>query len=894
MPRRLCGVTIGMNRRTGLRGLLIAGTLLFGSAPVAGAEVAVDWTRSGDPINRRIFSTQGFMQVYVEPDPMALKTFALTNPMGTSTRLEIYIHRLEPENDNADPRVFDWERMHPDRMIRFIDDRPAFERTAFGSLGMEPLALLCYNTPWLKRDNPDDIVSDHDEWAEFAAAVVESFNGRGHDPEPPLQYVEVWNEPNFAEFRMGTPEAYCDLFSRVADRIHRDYPGVQVGGPAISHAPTGHPEAWMDAFLETCASKADFLSWHHYGPRGEPVDRIIHDLTTRMTRFRKLPGRQNGKAMITEIDAWFHGFPKMQYIFERQFRFLGHADLIHSVHHFCCLAYSTQGNYTFGVVRQRGGVMPGVFWPYWLFRNLMGHESPTTIGRTQRNDLRLIASRFEERGRFLGTAVLHNGGSESTTLDIRLRFPAVERERVLACERVAERFCGPERVARIPAGADRHTVSVKLGPGEGLALTLHDAGRRMFPFADLNNQETPWIGLTASKPRLGFGESCDLHVRVLNTTVNTISGRIGLRALPEDWRKEVVSGSDQIAALAFGQEHECTIRIKAMSVVDEGSVSPYAVLARDVAEQVEQQSDAHSIPAFVWVDAPFVARVLPRPIRAVPGEVNQATLQIVNKRDHSLKCRLALELPGGCTAKDHPRTVQVPRRARRRFQLPFRVQEDMPAGERSGSVTIHALGADLAKTFMIEVSTHRPPTKSIPLDLGTHFNIDALAFDDDRMAFDIEKVGQFAFPADFVPAERIARVRGVPFRLGSLVGRDLHAIEPHGQRIVVPPDRYTRVAFLGFGHSGEHHGMWTFHYADGSWEDHASQVPEWCTPPPPGSENYADAFNAPYRYIKGGPAPPACQLFSWFLPVDDGKELTALKLPEMDNAYLFGITLLVD
>ena len=103
-------------------------SLLIVQAEETPTKVVIDWTKSEGKINRRIFSTQGFMQVYVEPDPMVMETFKLINPEGTTTRLETYIHKMEPENDNDDPNRFNWERLYPQKMIRFIDERDPFEK----------------------------------------------------------------------------------------------------------------------------------------------------------------------------------------------------------------------------------------------------------------------------------------------------------------------------------------------------------------------------------------------------------------------------------------------------------------------------------------------------------------------------------------------------------------------------------------------------------------------------------------------------------------------------------------------------------------------------------------------------------------------------------------------
>jgi glycosyl hydrolase family 39 (putative alpha-L-iduronidase) len=195
------------------------------------ATAVIDWTRTDGIVNRALFSTQGFMQIYKCDDPMVMDTFKLTNPHDTQTRLETYIHQMEPVNDNDDPNVMNWAKMYPQKMIRFIDDRKSFENE-LDSQGIETLSLLCYLAPWLKSEDIENPIKDIDEWVEFACAVIESYNGKGEDYRPILRYVEIWNEPNMEMFYTGSMESYFKLFNAAADRIHRDYPGVMVGGPA--------------------------------------------------------------------------------------------------------------------------------------------------------------------------------------------------------------------------------------------------------------------------------------------------------------------------------------------------------------------------------------------------------------------------------------------------------------------------------------------------------------------------------------------------------------------------------------------------------------------------------------------------------------------------------------
>jgi len=850
----------------------------------------IDWTKTDGRINRGLFSTQGFMQVYVEPDPMVMETFTLINPQETHTRLETYIQRLEPENDDDDPNHFNWDKLYPERMIRFIEDGEAFDQVV-EQLGMERLSLLLNIAPWLKSDNPDRPIADVDEWVEFAAAVVQWYNGSGSAYRPKLRYVQVWNEPNLKQFYTGTMKSYFELFNATAKRIHRDYPGVMVGGPTPATTdPAWRSDEWMEAFLKECGAEADFITYHHYGPQGQPVEVITDAIHKWVGEFRKLPGKERGKMMITELDAWFHGWPKAQYILERQFRLLDVSDLLLSVHHFCCLAYNESGNYTFGVVDKQGGVLEGTFWPYWLFRNLIGDQVYSVKQGPRQGELDLIASRDQGDGQWLGTAVFHNRTSTSLPVKVYLFFPPQEEERVLAIDRITENFKGVGEVLLIPARADRAELQLDFEPGEGVALNLQQSGRRFFAFRDLNHQEGPWLGITSSRDAIGFQERCDLEVRLLNTNFQPVSGILDIRGLPEGWKIEPLSGDTKVNSLGFGKEHLCRFRFEASTLVRNEQVSPYAVLLESADRAGEGAKPlAHSIATTLDVTSPIQTQVLPIPVHAVRGEENQITLQVTNGTDRLLSGTFSLTLPPGCRAANGAKEFSIPPKERLRYQFPFIIQENAPLGRATGTLTLNYLGSELAEEFVVDVGPGRPVAGAIPLDLSRPANIDAAAFEADRGDYDSSRIGRFVYPADFTPSDRIVRIRGVPYRMASLEDGQKNAILPQGQTLTIPEGHYQGVALMGYGHDGNHPGQWILHYADGTRQVVDSQIPEWCTPAP---EGFEVAFTAPYRYIPGGPAPPPCELFTWTLECDPARTLTAIEWPRMIHAYVYAITLL--
>lgn len=855
----------------------------------AEATAHVDWNRSEGQINRALFSTQGFMQVYVEPNPYVMDTFTLLNPQGTQTRLETYIHQMEPQNDNDDPDTIDWDRMNPDGMIRFIDDREKFLETV-DELGMEPLSLLCYNVKWLESGDPDDPLASKEEWAEFAAAVVETYNGKGEDYTPRMTLAQVWNEPNMPHFYGGTMESYFELFNLTADRLHANYPGVQVIGPNISHAWHTEPKQWMERFIEECGSRADIVCFHHYGPQGEGSDLIMNDVRERAEKFRAIPGKENGKIMITETDAWFQGWPKMQFIFERQFGFLELSHLIDSVHHFCCMAYNESGNYTFGMVDKRGGVIGGVYWPYWLFRNLIGAEAYLLKGGSRAGDFMLVASHHGQDEAWISTAVFHNTSEKNLTVQTRFDFPASDKDRVLAVERVTRGYQGLESVQRVPAGSSATVMPLRFEAGEAKAVRLQSPGKRHFGFRDLNNQEKPWMSLTASAERIGLGETLTLEGKLVNTTFEEIRGEPHIAGLPEGWTIEPLEQPAGEKRAAFGEEVTYRFAVTAATLPKVSHVGLVAYWRdKDGDPLAEPEAFAHAIPVSLEVKQPLRLVAVPKPIHALPGETNSIALQLENLHDEMIEAKVRAVIER-FDYKAEPRTVTLDPGERRRLLFDFAIPEDEGIGFHRGDFFVEFLGTQSNESFQVDMGEGTPASNATPLDLTDWINIDAAAFFSNRTDFDRDSIGMFTYPADYTPSGRKVSIRGVPYKMASLDDGKQNAILPKGQKISVSEGSYQGVAFMGFGHDGKHPGTWTFHYADGTSDSVESQIPEWCTPPP---EGFQVAFRAPHRYIEGGPAEPPCELFTWTLETDPEKKLTAIELPSFDRAaYLFAITLL--
>src|SRR5690606_27425137 len=100
-----------------------------------------------------------------------------------------------------------------------------------------------------------------------------------------------------SRFWSGTREEYFRLFRAVAAAIHQRYPGVMVGGPAVS--PESDAREWIDAFIREVGDVADFVSYHTYA---QSVEQMIADVRTYGEMFREATGKTGPRVMVTETD----------------------------------------------------------------------------------------------------------------------------------------------------------------------------------------------------------------------------------------------------------------------------------------------------------------------------------------------------------------------------------------------------------------------------------------------------------------------------------------------------------------------------------------------------------------------------------------------------------------
>jgi uncharacterized membrane protein len=305
----------------------------------------------------------------------ALKNFQALNLEGGFTRLE-KLDGAEAQNDDADPNHFNWPAFN----FQSLDSQLAEMRR----LKLEPIALfeINYGRPqWLWQgmdstwDNPKPRAVE--ELAEFVAATVEHANGgKGGSPayKLNLKYVEIGNEPSLTP---PTIPGFARLVKGVAARIHRDYPGVQVGCGTLFESP------YSKQILQAVNPDVDWISRHPYGWTGERAFQWQDELAAfqKQNHLREIP------FLITEWDFWVQGKPKFDYMMTRYFEAMRRENLLGTLHF--RLGQYNEPIYLFGVLwvgwgkekggGERGAPMHDAYDAFWLFRDFRGARVPASV-----------------------------------------------------------------------------------------------------------------------------------------------------------------------------------------------------------------------------------------------------------------------------------------------------------------------------------------------------------------------------------------------------------------------------------------------------------------------------------------------------------------------------------
>jgi Beta-galactosidase len=128
----------------------------------------------------------------------------------------------------------------------------------------------------------------YDKWVQ---AMVERYQTKVVD-------WEVWNEPNFGDNTINTPEITADFNIRTAEIIKRIQPGARISGLALGH----YNQEFIDRFFAHIAKKRKFhlfdnMTYHDYvyNPDGNNLETIkTREALEKYTKKVKLRMGENG------------------------------------------------------------------------------------------------------------------------------------------------------------------------------------------------------------------------------------------------------------------------------------------------------------------------------------------------------------------------------------------------------------------------------------------------------------------------------------------------------------------------------------------------------------------------------------------------------------------------
>jgi hypothetical protein len=146
---------------------------------------------------------------------------------------------------------------------------------------------------------------DFQKWAAICAQTVRHYTeGWSNGFRFPIEYWEIWNEPDLAaQFWTGTPEQYYALYEEAARAVKAVNPKLKVGGPACTGALR---RAYVEDFIRYCRDRnvpLDFFSWHSYGGRGRFNPYQFYENARRVRGALDAAGFGQAENILTEWNA---------------------------------------------------------------------------------------------------------------------------------------------------------------------------------------------------------------------------------------------------------------------------------------------------------------------------------------------------------------------------------------------------------------------------------------------------------------------------------------------------------------------------------------------------------------------------------------------------------------
>lgn len=843
-------------------------SLVVIAVPVAGQgspfSVYVDASRPEGEINRALFSLVNYQYLYANGTGKALQQFRILKPEGSQARIETRFADVEPRNDNGDPNRLNERQFFAGDGIAYVADAQRFVSDV-ARIGMAPVLLLAYNTPWLSdTGRATGAPTDIDEWVEFAVEIVRAYGGVEAIP-----YVEVWNEPNIEQYWTGSDAEYFRLFNATARALHREFPGIRVGGPAAS--PGGNYPAYLREFLDACGEQADFISYHPYGER---VDKIVRDVAYYNGLFQQETGKSGPRVMITESDHRIPPDDKFRYLVERQLALLDVQEHLIGFHHFS-LPYYAEGSRVFGLIDTDGGVVPANYYPYWAFKDIRGERLPAQVsGSAAGGGLSVISAASSEAGRV--STLISAGDRENTTVSLTIDGLApTEGPRVASVFSITAEGARLVATDLIDAGVSRwRSASAVPVPTDGVLVINVE---------DQENLTGVWMDFHADRDSMVVGERFSGTISVTNLTTEVIRGRLNLLGQPEGW-EITLEGGIRFEDLAPGDTLTRTVDVRTTEATAVKGNALYAFAAYRTPGSRSQR--AGSVPVRIKALAPVTFRVLPLELYGKAAGQTQTRVRIENTFDRSVEGDFFFRLPDGWSAGG-----RVPYELNPGRSMELDPVIVIPSSVEPGQYPVTAVctfrGMEFVQDMSVEVRSY-PDVDSTPVNLGRLFNADL--FTEESSFADVSNFGgPFSYPAAFFPSDEQVRYLGVRFSFPPTGTGEKNAVRVDGQRVRVPRGQYERLSLLTAATNGDKTVVFTLQYSDGTRVEREITVTDWCR-----EIKYDETVveRAPYRHHRPGILRDAVpRIMKVDIPLDPDRELRTVSFPEETDFWVIAATL---
>lgn len=825
-------------------------------------DVHVNATKVVKPFNHALFSVTGYAQMFKSGSTLAKESTNRLNFSGTEARLEVIMADAFPEKG-----VF-----KPQNMFRFVDNTNNSYFKRIKSLGMDPVLLLGGNVPWLEKNgSPSDPPSDPQAWADSAVKILQYLNGTGKNYHLNVKYVEVWNEPNLNMFWKGTWDQYFNLFNTVAKAIHKNCPGVMVEGPVLS--PATKPTAFGKAFIDHSGKNMDVFDYHSYG---DTVAKISSDIDMWDAYIQQHTDKKP-KLMVTESDNWFNGWPKVQYMLQRQFALLKHADTMVGFHQFSLLAYQ-EGNYVFGLVNQDGSVIEGTYWPYWLFRNATGdivQSSVTLKPGPAKNTFSpsYVATRTPDGKSVNLVYYAHSTGNQAQDrTKFSFTLPKTDKPRIYTVSQVGEKNKGVIASGIIPGNARTFNYRLNVSTDDGIAISIKE----------VTGNETPWLQTQISKQSVTVGDSFLANVKLLNSTAQPISGSLAMKNLPPKWKATVVSGKENIQNLAPGQTAQVKYKVEADGPA-KGAVPLYG---QGNFSSAGKSMSVNSIPQDVKVLKPLSITNIPDFSYIAPGETRNFSVKVKNISPADLQGTVQLNVPQGFSVSG-PQTLNLAANGAGVFTFGVTAPSGLANGDTHFTADVSYKGSDYTAQIPIHIQQYDPVRPSTVINVKHFYNTDGFSFSTNTKDGNLDGAGN-TLPADTFLSNQLVRYMGVQFQTPGVSNGQKNIITMNGQTIPVADNGDSELALLTLGTNGGQSGQITLTYNDGTKETRLLQVNDWCQAAKFGGQKVIQFSD---RNTPTGPAAPSCGIFYVSLPIDAGKTLSSITLPSNKNLHIVAMSL---